>query len=160
MLIQKLGSNAYTPGTSPWFAYAVTCGNWARPLHFLQQPNSTCSVGGWRLHLRPLLQFSPEVNFPMIELLGFIRYIVHLYIYVVIAAVVLSWLLAFNVINYSNPFVKSLWQAVNAVTEPFLAPIRRMLPSMGGLDLSPIVLLIACTGIADFLIPFLQRTIG
>ncbi len=96
----------------------------------------------------------------MIELLGFIRYIVHLYIYVVIAAVVLSWLLAFNVINYSNPFVKSLWQAVNAVTEPFLSPIRRMLPSMGGLDLSPIVLLIACTGIADFLIPFLQRTIG
>ncbi len=96
----------------------------------------------------------------MIELLGFIRYIVHLYVYVVLAAVVLSWLLAFNVINYSNPFVKSLWQAVSAVTEPLLVPIRRAMPNLGGLDISPVILLIACTGVADYLIPYLQRTIG
>jgi YggT family protein len=81
---------------------------------------------------------------PMIELLNFISYLISLYTYVVIAAVIMSWLIGFNVINPYNPFVRSLWQAVTAVTEPLLKPIRRMLPDMGGLDLSPIVLLLAC----------------
>lgn len=96
----------------------------------------------------------------MRELLGFIQLIFHTYYYVVIAAVIFSWLLAFNVINYSNPIVRSIWQAINALTEPFLAPIRRALPNMGGLDLSPLVLLLAVIGIADFLIPFLARTLA
>lgn len=96
----------------------------------------------------------------MPELFGFIQLILHTYYYVVIAAVVLSWLLAFNVVNYSNPIVRTIWQAVSALTEPFLAPIRRSLPNMGGLDLSPIVLLLGVIGIADFFIPYLARTLG
>ena len=79
----------------------------------------------------------------MIPLLNFIEYLIGLYEIVVIAAVVLSWLIGFNVINGHNPFVRSLWQAVGAVTEPLLLPIRRMLPNIGGLDLSPVVLLLA-----------------
>ena len=79
----------------------------------------------------------------MIGLLAFIAYVIHLYEYVVIAAVVLSWLIGFNVINTYNPFVRSLWQAITAVTEPLLRPIRRILPDLGGLDLSPVVLLLA-----------------
>ena len=79
----------------------------------------------------------------MIPLLNFIGYLISLYEVVVIAAVVFSWLIAFNVINASNPIVRSLWQALTAVTEPLLKPIRRMLPDLGGLDLSPIVLLLA-----------------
>lgn len=94
----------------------------------------------------------------MIELLNFIsEYVIGLYKMFVIAAVILSWLLAFNVINYSNPFVKSVWQAVNAVTEPLLAPIRRVLPNMGGLDLSPIVLLLGCIFLQTVVIPNLQK---
>jgi YggT family protein len=96
----------------------------------------------------------------MFELLSFFRYLLHLYYWVVIASIVLSWLLAFNVVNYSNPFVRSLWQAMNAVVEPVLAPIRRWLPNTGVLDLSPIVLLVGCVGIADFLIPFLIRMLA
>jgi YggT family protein len=80
----------------------------------------------------------------MIRLLDFLAYVVQLYYYVVIASVVMSWLLSFGVINYSNNFVRSLWQGFSAVTEPFLRPIRRVLPNMGGLDLSPIILLLAC----------------
>jgi len=80
----------------------------------------------------------------MIELLQFISYLITLYTYVVIAGVILSWLMNFNVINGYNPFVRSLWQGIGAVTEPVLAPIRRVLPNMGGLDLSPIVLLLGC----------------
>lgn len=80
----------------------------------------------------------------MHELLGFISYLIELYKYVIIAAVVLSWLVAFNVINYSSPFVRSLMQAIGAITEPLLKPIRRSLPDMGGIDVSPIILLLAC----------------
>jgi YggT family protein len=80
----------------------------------------------------------------MIRLLDFLSYVVHLYEWVVIAAVILSWLFAFNVINYSNPFVRSLWQGISALTDPLLKPIRRIMPNLGGLDLSPIILLLGC----------------
>ena len=89
----------------------------------------------------------------MIELLSFIRYVIDLYTWVVIANVIMSWLMAFGVINAYNPTVRAIWQGVSAVTEPFLKPIRNMLPNMGGIDISPIILLVACTGIKDFFIP-------
>lgn len=93
----------------------------------------------------------------MIELLGFISYLITLYSYIVVAAVVLSWLISFNVINYSNPFVRSLVQAVAAVTEPLLAPIRRALPRMSGLDFSPIVLLLACYFVQSVVLPNIAK---
>ena len=96
----------------------------------------------------------------MIELLGFIRYIVGLYFYVIIASVILSWLMAFGVVNAYNPMVRSIWQGLSAVTEPLLKPIRSVLPNMGGIDISPIILLIALTGVVDFFIPFLMRTLA
>src|SRR5262245_51986141 len=64
----------------------------------------------------------------MVELLSFVAYLVWLYEIVVIASVILSWLIGFNVVNAYNPFVRSLWQGLNAVTEPLLRPIRRALP--------------------------------
>ena len=88
----------------------------------------------------------------MIRLLVFISYIITLYTYVVIASAILSWLIAFNVINYQNAFVRSLWQGVNAVVEPVLRPIRRLLPNMGGLDLSPVILILACMFIQSVVI--------
>lgn len=95
----------------------------------------------------------------MIELLGFVRYVLDLYWWVVILSVVLSWLMAFNVVNPYNPFVRSLNQAVAAVTEPFLRPIRRILPDLGPVDISPVILLIAVVGLKDFFIPFLARMV-
>ncbi|MEZ5922950.1 MAG: YggT family protein [Hyphomicrobiaceae bacterium] len=79
----------------------------------------------------------------MIALLEFIRYLLGLYSWVVIASVVLSWLVAFNVINPYNNFVRSLMHAFDAVTRPLLTPIRRFLPKTAGIDFSPIVLLLA-----------------
>ena len=96
----------------------------------------------------------------MIELLGFVRYVLNAYWWIVIAAVVFSWLLAFNVINYSNPMVRSVWQGITAVTDPLLKPIRKLLPNSGGLDFSTIVLLMAVTGVTDFLIPYLMRILS
>ena len=77
--------------------------------------------------------------------------VLEIYKWILIAAVIVSWLTAFTVINVHNNFVRSLLRVLLALTEPVLAPIRRMLPSMGGLDLSPIVVFV--------LIWFLQYTI-
>ena len=77
--------------------------------------------------------------------------VLEIYKWILIAAVIVSWLTAFNVINVHNNFVRSLLRILLALTEPVLAPIRRILPAMGGLDLSPIV--------AFVIIWFLQYTI-
>jgi len=65
-----------------------------------------------------------------------------MYRYVAIGAAVLSWLIAFNAVNIRNELVRSLWNLVNALTEPLLRPIRRFLPNMGGIDISPVILLL------------------
>ncbi|MBB5519403.1 YggT family protein [Amphiplicatus metriothermophilus] len=69
--------------------------------------------------------------------------LIQLYIIVIIVTVILSWLLAFNVVNRHNRFVDAVWRTCLALTEPALRPIRNFLPSLGGIDLSPIILLIA-----------------
>lgn len=66
----------------------------------------------------------------------------NLYTYVIIASAILSWLLAFDIVNPRNPVVNTIGNAIWQMTEPLLRPIRRVLPTMGGLDLSPIVLLL------------------
>ena len=96
----------------------------------------------------------------MLELLAFISYLITLYTYIIIASVVMSWLMAFGVINGHNPMVRSIWQGINAITEPLLGPIRRAMPNTGGLDFSPVILLIVCVGVADYLIPFVARMIA
>ena len=77
--------------------------------------------------------------------------IIQLYTYVVIATVIVSWLVAFNVINLHNPIVRQIAYILAQLTEPLLEPIRRVLPSFGGLDISPVILLL--------LLYFLQRLI-
>ena len=78
----------------------------------------------------------------MRAVLDLILLVLKLYTYVIIGVAILSWLIAFNVVNIHNDLVRSIWTALNALTEPVLRPIRRLLPNMGGLDISPIVLLL------------------
>lgn len=65
-----------------------------------------------------------------------------LYTWVLIASAIFSWLYAFNVINSNNGFVSSLGMFFHNVTEPVLRPIRRLLPNLGGIDISPIIVLL------------------
>jgi YggT family protein len=67
----------------------------------------------------------------------------NLYKFVVVAGAILSWLIAFGVVNFRNEIVRTVWNLFLAVTEPFLRPIRRLLPNTGGVDISPIILLLA-----------------
>jgi YggT family protein len=66
-----------------------------------------------------------------------------LYKFVVVAGAILSWLIAFGVVNFRNEIVRTVWNLFLTVTEPFLRPIRRFLPNTGGVDISPIILLLA-----------------
>ena len=68
--------------------------------------------------------------------------VIDLYIYVIIGSAIFSWLIAFNVVNTQNRFVYTVYDVLNRLTEPALAPIRRFMPNLGGLDLSPIILLL------------------
>lgn len=68
--------------------------------------------------------------------------IVQLIIIVLIVNAVLSWLMAFEIVSRRNAFVNQLWGATQRLTDPLLRPIRRVIPPIGGLDLSPIVLIL------------------
>lgn len=74
-----------------------------------------------------------------------ISYLINIIVIVVIAQFVLSLLISFNVVNMHNDFVAAIWRAVNAILEPVLAPVRRIMPNTGMLDLSPMVLIIGLT---------------
>jgi YggT family protein len=63
-----------------------------------------------------------------------------LYVWIVIAAVIFSWLIAFNVVNTRNQFVGAIGEFLYRLTEPVLRPIRNMLPNLGGIDISPVIL--------------------
>lgn len=66
-----------------------------------------------------------------------------LVVWVVIASAIMSWLVAFGVVNTRNQFIRMVVETLYRLTEPLLRPIRRMLPNLGGVDISPVVLLVA-----------------
>lgn len=68
--------------------------------------------------------------------------ILDIYFWIILITVIMSWLIAFNVINGANSYVRQVGYALRRLTEPLLGPIRRLLPDLGGIDISPIVLLI------------------
>jgi YggT family protein len=78
----------------------------------------------------------------LLALIQIIGYLIGIVTTVVIVQFVLSLLIAFNVVNLSNNFVASIWQALNTILDPFLKPIRRIMPDTGMIDFSPIVLII------------------
>lgn len=66
----------------------------------------------------------------------------NLYTWIVIASAIISWLVAFNVVNGRNDVVRMVWDFLYKVTEPALRPIRKIMPNLGGIDISPIILLL------------------
>ena len=78
----------------------------------------------------------------MIAIFYLILQILKLYSYVVVANVIISWLIAFNILNTHNRFVYSILELTYRLTDPFLNRIRRFLPNLGSLDISPIILLL------------------
>ncbi len=78
----------------------------------------------------------------MAAILDVIRVVLNLVVWIIIIQAVLSWLIAFNVISIQNPTVRSIWGGLERLTEPVYRPIRNILPSMQGFDLTPLVVLL------------------
>jgi YggT family protein len=71
-----------------------------------------------------------------------LSYILQFVQWVFIIMIIMSWLISFNVINTRNQFVATVWRILNQITEPILRPIRRFVPNVGGLDLSPLIVFV------------------
>ena len=91
----------------------------------------------------PLIHF---IYFVLDGLLG-------LLVVAIIISAVLSWLVAFDVINLRNRFVYSVAHFLDAVTRPVLRPVQRIIPSIGGVDISPIIVLLIIQGVRSYLLP-------
>jgi YggT family protein len=77
--------------------------------------------------------------------------VITIYIWLLIAAAVLSWLIAFNVVNTRNQIVASIGEFLYRITEPALRPIRNLLPNLGGIDISPVILILLLLFIRQFI---------
>ena len=91
----------------------------------------------------------------MIAFLNLVDTIINLYIWALIASAILSWLVAFNIINNNNQFVYRIIYFLHKVTDPLLRPIRQILPNLGGIDVSPIILILALVFIRNLLFEYL-----
>lgn len=87
----------------------------------------------------------------MYAVLNLINNVIQIYIWILFMAVIASWLISFNVINTSNRFVYTVVDILYKLTEPALRPIRRILPNLGGLDISPVVLILLLWFLRDLL---------
>ena len=91
----------------------------------------------------------------MRALLDVIYIALTLYVWLLIAAAILSWLIAFNVVNTRNQFVHSVGEFLYRITEPALRPIRAVLPHLGGIDISPVILILIIYFIQEVIIRYI-----
>jgi YggT family protein len=82
-----------------------------------------------------------------------------LLLFVIFATVVFSWLVAFDVVNYRNNFVRQVGQFLDAVSRPILRPFQKILPSFGGVDISPILAGLIIIGIRAYLLPMARAAL-
>jgi YggT family protein len=94
----------------------------------------------------------------MIMLLQILDLLLSVLMWIIIIQAVLSWLVAFNVVNTSNDFVRQLLYALSRLTEPLYRPIRRVLPDFGALDFSPLVVLLIIQILRSIVIPHLAAS--
>lgn len=89
----------------------------------------------------------------MLLVFHLLEYLLYIASWIVFIDVVLSWLIAFNVINTQNEVVRSIWRALESLTAPLYRPIRKILPDFGALDLSPLVVLLIINVLRAIVLP-------
>jgi len=94
----------------------------------------------------------------MLALLQIINLLLTVLMWIIIVQAILSWLVAFNVINTYNDFVRQLLYALDRMTEPLYRPIRKVMPDFGALDLSPMVVLLIIYILQTIILPHLATT--
>ena len=89
-----------------------------------------------------------------------LRILLNVVWWIIIVQAIMSWLIAFNVINTHNEFVRQIWSTLDRMTEPLYRPIRKILPDFGGLDLSPLVVLVGLAIIERVLVEIQYSALG
>ena len=92
----------------------------------------------------------------MLSFISLFDTIINLYIWALIVSAILSWLVAFNVVNTRNQLVHTIGSFLHKITEPALRPIRRFLPNLGGIDLSPVILILLLVFTRNLLVEYLM----
>lgn len=95
----------------------------------------------------------------MITILKILQLLLDVAFFIMLVHIIMSWLINFNVLNLRQPLVAQIWDGLNRLLEPIYAPIRRILPHTGALDLAPLVLFIAIIILRDIVIPDLARAL-
>ena len=95
----------------------------------------------------------------MIAIIQIIDLLLSVAFYIMIAHIIFSWLIAFNVLNTRQPLVAQIWQGLNQLLEPIYRPIRRFLPATGGLDFAPLVVFLGIIILRDILLPAFARSV-
>ena len=85
----------------------------------------------------------------MLAALNLFNNIIELFIWAIILSALISWLIGFNILNINNKLIYIMADFLNRLTEPFLSPIRRILPYLGGIDLSPVILILLLIFLKD-----------
>jgi YggT family protein len=96
----------------------------------------------------------------LLMLLQIVQLLLTVFTFIIVVQAIMSWLIAFNVINTYNEFVRSLWNGLRVVTEPVYRPVRRVLPDFGALDISPLVVLLILYILNNYFIPWLMFQIA
>lgn len=95
----------------------------------------------------------------MLFLLQFIVWLLNLVEFFLLVYVIMSWLIGFGVINVYNNVVRMIWDGLSALMEPLLRPFQRLLPAMGGLDISPLLLVVVIELIKQVIVPNLAQAL-
>ena len=98
-------------------------------------------------------------NAVMRSILYVILLILDLYIWLLIAAAILSWLIAFNVVNTRNQFVSAVAEFLYRITEPVLRPIRNIMPNLGGIDISPVIVILIIILLKDIIVRYIYPAV-
>lgn len=96
----------------------------------------------------------------MYSLIQILYVILNIIWWIIVVQAVMSWLIAFNVINTHNDLVRSIWTALDRMTEPLYRPIRRILPDFGALDLSPLVVLLILYILMNIVLPNILASVA
>ena len=114
------------------------------------------STRGWAKRARMRLILTGDC---MRAILNIVLLALDLYKYIIIATAVMSWLIAFNIVNIRNEVVRSIWNTLLAMTEPLLQRIRRFLPNTGGIDISPVILFLIILLIEQIIILYIYPNV-
>jgi YggT family protein len=125
-----------------------------------QGRRAACSLHGDPVHVCCVSGLShQQANRHMRALLDVILVVLQIYVWLLIAAAILSWLIAFNVVNTHNQVVAVIGDFLYRITEPVLRPIRSFMPNLGGLDISPVILILIIFFIQSVIVRYIYPNV-